>query len=160
MQWFKSMMALAFIPLNKLQAAYYYLVENKPPNDVLIDRFITYFFDEWMRDEQFIWNHAETIGPRTNNFVEGFHSKLNKLLGAAKPRLISVIEILRNNECDVAIQLERVICSDFVVYRAPKLQHRDNQIEKIIRQVNSSNSFDELVQAIRDLSRYVGDYKN
>ncbi|CAF1004023.1 unnamed protein product, partial [Brachionus calyciflorus] len=46
----------------------------------LLENFVAYFVDTWFEGgfDTEIWNHAKTIGPRTNNHVEGFHNRLNK----------------------------------------------------------------------------------
>jgi hypothetical protein len=39
---------------------------------------LLYFNAVWFKTYPIsVWNHYETVGPRTNNHVEGFHSKLN-----------------------------------------------------------------------------------
>ena len=45
-----------------------------------------------------LWNHNVTIGPRINNFVEGFHSKLNKAIGSPHPNTFKLINLFQNYE--------------------------------------------------------------
>ncbi len=39
-----------------------------------------------------------TVGPRTNNHVEGFHSKLNKYLKAPHPHIFKLINVYKRYE--------------------------------------------------------------
>ena len=56
-----------------------------------------------------IWNHHNTIGPRTNNHVEGVNHKLNEFIDAKKhPDIYSLILSLNNLETEAKIQYMRV----------------------------------------------------
>ena len=43
-------------------------------------------------------NHFETVGPRTNNHVEGYNNKLKCFVGAAKPNIYKIVNIFKNEE--------------------------------------------------------------
>ncbi len=49
-----------------------------------------------------VWNHYETVGPRTNNHVEGFHSKLNKISGR-RPNIYRSINFFKEIETETTI---------------------------------------------------------
>ena len=42
-----------------------------------------------------LWNHSNTIGPRTNNNVEGFHSKFNRSIGSPHPNIYKLIKLFQ-----------------------------------------------------------------
>ena len=44
------------------------------------------------------WNHFDTVGPRTNNNIEGYNNKLKLYVGAAKPNIYKILQILKNEE--------------------------------------------------------------
>ena len=39
------------------------------------------------------WNYFNFKGPRTNNYVEGRHSRLNKVVGKPHPNIYEIIDI-------------------------------------------------------------------
>jgi hypothetical protein len=85
--WIKKIVALSFIPLDKVTKAF-------AISDRMVQDFIDYFKSTWLVNTS-IWNHSEMSGPRTNNHVEGFHNKLNKLVGH-NPKLVTVIGVFRH----------------------------------------------------------------
>ena len=46
----------------------------------------------------YILNHFYTIGPRTNNNIEGYNNKLKLFVGAANPNIYKILEIFKNEE--------------------------------------------------------------
>lgn len=58
---------------------------------------------------QDIWNHSGNYEARTNNNVEGFHSKIHKLLKKAHPNFFEILNIFKKiqleNEIDIKIYL-------------------------------------------------------
>ncbi|CAF0913228.1 unnamed protein product [Brachionus calyciflorus] len=73
--WLSKLMNLSFVPLNYVVDAFQLLKLSKP-NDLKIDEIIAYFNNTWLEGQYDLqlWNHAFTVGPRTNNHTEGFHS--------------------------------------------------------------------------------------
>lgn len=45
-----------------------------------------------------LWNHHQTVGPRTNNNLKGFHSRLNQTLPHRHPNIFRFIEVIKNIE--------------------------------------------------------------
>ncbi|CAF0707019.1 unnamed protein product [Brachionus calyciflorus] len=88
--------------------AFQLLVETCP-NDNLILELVTYFKSTWINGNYCleIWNHALTIGPRTNNHSEGFHSKINKMCGHAHPNFFKFIDIFQTVEATYSVSYER-----------------------------------------------------
>ena len=86
----------------------------KPRDDERVDSFEEYlnstWFSEKSRFEIHVWSHCKNFGPRTNNNLEGFHSKINRLLKRAHPNFFHVLDVIRN------IQRENEI--DFDIFQA------------------------------------------
>ena len=70
--------------------------------------FTDYFIDTWFEGKFPIamWNHYDNTGPRTNNHVEGYNAKLNKLL--TKPNIWRFIAKLTNEEANNNIKYVRL----------------------------------------------------
>ncbi len=70
---------------------------------------LLYFNAVWFqRFEILLWNHYDTVGPRTNNHVEGFHSKLNKVCQEAHPNIWKSIGIIKDIETEKSINYKHL----------------------------------------------------
>ena len=49
-----------------------------------------------------VWNHYETIDPRTNNHVEGFNFKTNQYSFCNHPKIYQLIELFRQLETNIS----------------------------------------------------------
>ncbi|XP_034316249.2 uncharacterized protein [Magallana gigas] len=98
--------SLPLVPINPVGDVWFNTLEDTEEVNVDITRFADYVTEQWIEgtDVQF-WNHFDNTGPRTNNILEGWHSKINKQLNAAHPniyRLISLLQCIQaNNEADI-----------------------------------------------------------
>ena len=53
-----------------------------------------------------MWNHYDNTGPRTNNHIEGYNNKINKLL--SKPNIWRFIAKITNEEANAHIKFIRL----------------------------------------------------
>jgi hypothetical protein len=60
--------------------------------------FTDYVTEFWVERNQFLWNHYQTEGPRTTNYLEGWHNKIKKKVHHAHPDIYQIIEVLENTE--------------------------------------------------------------
>ena len=73
-----------------------------------------------------IWNHFETVGPRTNNHVEGFNFKLNQYSFSNHPKIYQLILFFRQMETKISQKyIKRVKGAMFKAYRRPIDVQRD-----------------------------------
>ncbi|KAK6183513.1 hypothetical protein SNE40_010983 [Patella caerulea] len=63
-------------------------------NDYVVETWVDY----GARFPLHLWNHHQTIGPRTNNNLEGFHSRLNKELPHNHPNIYRFVQICQKIE--------------------------------------------------------------
>jgi hypothetical protein len=86
--WFKKIISLALIPIEKVEDVFEQLCIEKPDYDEKIDNFLDYVLLNYIRNDENdryvfpleVWNHYESE-KRTNNDLEGYNSKLEKFLG-------------------------------------------------------------------------------
>ena len=52
------------------------------------------------------WNYFDFEGPRTNNYVEGWHSRLKKVVGKPHPNIFELIEIIKKEEATAQMKLQ------------------------------------------------------
>ena len=65
-----------------------------------IDDFVEYFDRTWINGQYRIgqWNYYDYHGPRTNNHVEGWHSRLKKIVGKPHPNIFEIIDVMRKEQ--------------------------------------------------------------
>ena len=103
--------------------------------------FISYSFPPRM------WNHFQNKGPRTNNHLEGWHNRLNRLARKAHPNLFESIELLQNEQAATEVQIIQL--TDGVGLPRPKKRkavRREQHIKKIT---------DEFDSGVRSLDSYL-----
>ena len=74
-------------------------LENADLDDARIVRFSDYVTEQWVEaDGRLVWNHFHTIGSRTTNHLEGWHSKLNKA-GPNHPNIFKFVDLIKKEQC-------------------------------------------------------------
>ena len=111
---------------------------------------INYFKLQWIdKVKPEVWNHYERSEHRTNNRSEGFHSKLNRLLSSSHPNLYALINLLKQLETSLGVQLERVSNDKSAVstIRRKKDIEKDTIIELIKQEYKWQDiAFDEFYE--------------
>ena len=102
--WLEFFKTMAFIPIDLLDSTFQYLLSIQPEslNSDKLRLFVNYFESTWIgRDSKFpkdMWNHYETIGPRSNNHVEGYNLKFNRYVETIHPNVYKLIQDMRDQE--------------------------------------------------------------
>ncbi|XP_046575249.1 uncharacterized protein LOC124283263 [Haliotis rubra] len=90
--------ALALLPQDQVQDTLIDAMDSSPASDRIED-FKDYMVVTWVDyDARFplsLWNHHNTVGPRTNNNLEGFHSRMNRSLPHRHPNIFRFVEVIR-----------------------------------------------------------------
>lgn len=107
--WSRQLVAFSFVPIQLVSTGLEYILDSIPKEPENAENLTDYFIDQWIEGHfpASCWNHASTIGPRTNNRVEGFHIMLNKQLGAPHPHVYKLITILQEITEKTHIDLEQ-----------------------------------------------------
>lgn len=86
---------LARLPLRYITSGYQYIMKKSPKTEP-VQKFNTYFDRFWFHNIKFIkmWccNEEEI---RNTNYVEGWHSRLNRYVGIKNPSIAKVLDILQ-----------------------------------------------------------------
>ena len=72
-------------------------------------KFTDYILNTWVGDrfsippekprfEHELWNHYDNPSIRTHNNLEGFHSKLKKIVKTSKPNIYKIINVMKKEE--------------------------------------------------------------
>ena len=46
-------------------------------------------------------------GPRTNNHVEGWHSRLKRIMGKPHPNIFEIVDVVRKEQATIEMKLEQ-----------------------------------------------------
>ena len=68
-----------------------------------VDDFITYFDSTWINGQFRLkqWNYYDYDGPRTNNHVEGWHSRLKWIVGKPHPNIFEIVDVIRKEQATI-----------------------------------------------------------
>ena len=92
------MAAIAFCPPSFVRPAWL-AVQQEAPQIPQVDSLVEYFDSTWMNGQfQFQqWNYMyfDFDDPCTNNYVEGWHSLLNEVVGKPHPNIFELIEVMK-----------------------------------------------------------------
>ena len=99
--WVRRAAGLPLLPMNEVQNTWLEAMRTTPavPRAVEFnDYVVTTWVDDDARFPLRMWNHFTNAGPRTNNNVEGFHSRVNRLLPHRHPNIYRFVELIKGIE--------------------------------------------------------------
>jgi hypothetical protein len=101
-QWIRRICALPMIPLEELDGVWAQITLGAPniPAAAEMHNYVnTTWMDVGARFSRNIWNHFDRLDQsRTNNAMEGWHSKINKYVGKAHPNIFELLSFLKQEE--------------------------------------------------------------
>ncbi|CAL1288591.1 unnamed protein product [Larinioides sclopetarius] len=119
----KMCSALAYMPLNTVEDAWIVIMERAPQHEKLSE-FIDYFIEQWMDNPLLpiaLWN-VNDQRHRTNNAVEGWNSKLNRMIGRQQPNVQLLVKCLKDEANNVSHVIRCHELGEFGVKRKKKFQ--------------------------------------
>lgn len=127
----RMLMAVAFLPILAIRPAVQ-MLESQLPEDSPVSSLFTYYRDNWLNGNYplVMWNvHKETT--RTNNHVEGWHSKLNKTIGKLHPNIYELIECLKKEQANTELTVSRARLGAAPPPRRLKYREADDRITRL-----------------------------
>ena len=89
------------IPTDLVEDVWFNALEDSEDIHIDATAFADYVTEHWIEgQERDQWNHFTNEGPRTNNHLEGCHSKLKKLVRHAHPNIFQPIELLQKTQAN------------------------------------------------------------
>ena len=113
---------LAFVPIEQITTGYS-AIQSITPKIKMCDHFNDYFSNTWIHG-QFpidLWNHFRDERPRTNNFCEGYNSRLRKRAANSHLNIFELIMVLQKEQ----IHPETLIMQKEDEIQPAKKQKRD-----------------------------------
>jgi hypothetical protein len=91
----RRLAALAYLPFEHLLDGWLYALEESPKTK-MANKFNSYFYDNWMDPKSMYFSRWTCYRQfnRTNNAIEGWHAKVNKLL-KPKPDILKLIVVIQ-----------------------------------------------------------------
>ncbi|XP_054713761.1 uncharacterized protein LOC129223221 [Uloborus diversus] len=129
----KMCAALAYLPPHLVEDAWLFIMADAPKNEK-VDKFVDYFVTQWMVNAKVdiqVWN-VNDQKHRTNNAVEGWHSKLNHIIGKHQPNVHLLIKCLKDEAIKVSHLIKRRKLGDFGCNRKRQYVELDERINNIL----------------------------
>ena len=136
-QWIRRTAGLALLPADQVQNAWLEVMGATPVVPRAED-FNDYLVVNWV-DARFplqMWNHHNTMDPRTNNNLEGFHTRLNRNLPHNHPNIYRFIEVLRQIEKADKVKLSQIDFGAAQPSRKRVYREPDNRIQRLKEQLH------------------------
>ncbi|CAF0853002.1 unnamed protein product [Brachionus calyciflorus] len=158
--WLNNFKSLSFLPEKYIADSLNQLKANKPRSSKLT-QFLQYFETTWINHKVYkidLWNHFDTLGPRTNNHVEGDNHKVNSYIDFTHPHIYSAINTFKSLETTTSLNYHQRLLGGLSQFpRRPKdilkdqliLNHKMklelNQItcSEYIKRINNLFSYDK-----------------
>ncbi len=90
--------ALPLVPVNCVGDVWWEALEDAP-RGANVTRFKDYVTTFWVEGDhgRSMWNHFNTVGPRTTNHVEGWHRKLSLFL-QSHPNIFKMVDFFKQEQ--------------------------------------------------------------
>lgn len=150
--------SLPLVPLNSIDQAFIYIKSLFPTRDALVIEFFSYIEHTWINREnplfdRIVWNHFDNLNDRTNNFAEGFNSKLSRLINKSHPNFYECLDRIKRIQSINDFEVNGLINGN-----PPRRQKRKYRMANI-RIQNTKNAFLNmelnLTQLIHAMSRAI-----
>ena len=114
--------------------------------------FSEYFQNTWIRGcySAASWNVYDLGDCRTNNHIEGWHSKLKKVVGKAHPNVFELVRIFKIEQAATSVKLAQLAAGARPPSQARWTIEKNKNIEELKTQF--SNNTISLEQYLRGLS--------
>ena len=96
------------------------------------EAFSQYLSSTWMKDFSVrMWNHFEACEDHTNNRLEGWHNRLNRLAGHDHPNLFQLITLLQKEDSVAEFKILQLQSGGLPVTKRNKWQRQDRRIKRL-----------------------------
>ena len=105
-----------------------------------IDEFAAYFEGSWLSGNfpPATWNVHDLSSCRTNNHVEGWHSKLKKVVGKAHPNVFEIVRAFKVEQAAVEVAVAQMQAGARPPVRSRAAVEKDKRIEELKRKFGNN----------------------
>ncbi|XP_041377271.1 uncharacterized protein LOC121389688 [Gigantopelta aegis] len=109
--WIRRAAGLPLLSIAQVQDAWLEAM-NDGPDVPQAEAFNDYVVLTWVDDDSrfplIVWNHHLTTSPRTNNNLEGFHSRMNRSIQVHHPNIYRFVELIKGIETSERAKLRQI----------------------------------------------------
>ena len=128
----KHAAALAYLPSANVRLAWSTIRLNLSDGSAPAEDFVKYFTSSWTKDFPVVmWNHFQSEEDRTNNRLEGWHNRLNRLAGRDHPNLFQLITLLQKEEAVTEFKILQLQAGGPEMQKRAKWQRMDKRIKRL-----------------------------
>ena len=128
----------AFCPLTYVRTAWL-AIQQDAPNIRKVDELVDYISATWVNENfpPLHWNYFNQHQPRTNNNVEGWHSRMKKINSKPHPNIFAWIEFIQREESKAKIQSYRTGTTSR--QRKHRVKEKEKRIQALFDCFNAGN---------------------
>ena len=121
---------LPLIPLDCIDDVWFQTLEDRDDANLtpLTEPFTDYVTEQWVEGDRTCWNHFGTEGPRTNNSIEGWHSKIKKMTQHSHPNIYTAIQMFKDIQNSNEIRKIQIAAGGTIRPRAKKYLNIDRRL--------------------------------
>ena len=114
---------------------------NEAPSLPRVQEFITYHKETWLVGNYPLplWNVFESGSVRTNNHVEGWHSRLKKVVGKAHPNIFEIVEVFKKESASTEVSLAQLSAGAAPPRRRRRVLRRDRMVAELQQRFTSNS---------------------
>ena len=135
----RSLMALAFLPTDQIMGIFTTL-QRQPvvEGNNQLQALYQYYYDTWLTGSfpLELWNVHQT-STRTNNMVEGWHSRLNRYVRRLHPNLHQLVKELQKEQAMTQITVQRARLGGAPPARRMKYVRIDEEVQRLTQRFDS-----------------------
>ena len=124
---------MAFLPIIAVRPAFVTMqADVLTQQNAVVRRLVNYYEDTWL-DGDFpprMWN-VHAAATRTNNAVEGWHSRLNRAIGCSHPNTYQLITVLKAEQAATDLTLARADTGAPPPPRRRKYRELDRKLDRL-----------------------------
>ena len=151
----QKMAALAFCPSTFVRPAWLAIQQSAPTAIPRVDELIEYFTDTWLNGNfpQSQWNYFNQHLPRTNNHIEGWHSRIKKIISKPHPNIYSWVEFIQREEAVTKAKIQTLRLGATTRPQRRRVKKKEKRIQALFDRFNEGAlSLDDYIEAIKHLT--------
>ena len=124
--------ALAFVPICFVHLSWQ-RIKADTPELPRIDEFIAYFETTWIAGTFHTadWNLYETEGLRSNNHLEGWHNRLQRVVGKSHPNIFECVEVFQREQVSTEVLIQQLAAGECPSCRKKRAIEKDQHIKEL-----------------------------
>jgi hypothetical protein len=124
----RQLMALPFLPTVVIRNTYNLL---HAAGDARLAPLFHYFNNQWLVNTPVVMWCVADLDVRTNNALEGWHRRLNGLLGRHHPNIWRCITVLQEEQAASEVTIQQILAGHVVNRRRVVYRESDRRIDRL-----------------------------